>query len=197
MTRPPAKQHEANGSAHGPGSAYTEHEALLASSDSAPASPDLTPPGSPSQDFFLPGMQRQSSLAQARPDGVRRTSNRVHFAEVNRAISPATELSSVGNVSPGPPHEQSTGGIEMGIRQHEGDDWLELEEEDYLDDDHAAGRGRGDSGDRMARAPLLTGIEAPSVTVATEEFCPEDLLESARPKSGLKSAFMNMANSIM
>lgn len=48
------------------------------------------------------------------------------------------------------------------------------------------------------RAPLLTDIEAPSVTVANDmEFNPEDLLESARPKSGLKSAFMNMANSII
>lgn len=47
--------------------------------------------------------------------------------------------------------------------------------------------------------PLLTGIEAPSVTVASSDigFSPEDLLESARPKSGMRSAFMNMANSIM
>ena len=47
------------------------------------------------------------------------------------------------------------------------------------------------------RAPLLTDIEAPSVTLATEDFNAEDLLESARPKSGMRSAFMNMANSIM
>ena len=49
------------------------------------------------------------------------------------------------------------------------------------------------------RAPLLTGIEAPSVTVANTDlsFNVEDLLEDARPKSGMQSAFMNMANSIM
>lgn len=49
------------------------------------------------------------------------------------------------------------------------------------------------------RAPLLTGIEAPSVTVANTDlnFNVEDLLENARPKSGMRSAFMNMANSIM
>lgn len=48
------------------------------------------------------------------------------------------------------------------------------------------------------RAPLLTGIEAPSVTVASEwDFNAEDYLEGARPKSGMKSAFLNMANSIM
>ena len=61
-----------------------------------------------------------------------------------------------------------------------------VDEEDYL-----SGHRRG------ARVPLLTGIEAPSVTLATEDFNPEDLLESARPKSGMSSAFMNMANSIM
>ena len=55
----------------------------------------------------------------------------------------------------------------------------------------------GDGWDRVQRLPLLTGIEAPSVTVATESFDPADHLESARPRSGMRSAFMNMANSIM
>jgi sodium-coupled neutral amino acid transporter 11 len=70
-------------------------------------------------------------------------------------------------------------------------EWIELEGDDYMDaNGHAEGR------DRVQRLPLLTGIEAPSVTVA-EDFNPEDLLESARPRSGMRSAFMNMANSIM
>ena len=48
------------------------------------------------------------------------------------------------------------------------------------------------------RGPLLTNIEAPSVTFAGDlDFNAEELLETARPKSGLKSAFMNMANSII
>ena len=70
-----------------------------------------------------------------------------------------------------------------------------VEEEDYRSH-HAAGRGRSRSGQR---APLLTDFEAPSVTVATagEGVNAEDFLESARPKSGMRSAFMNMANSIM
>ena len=63
-----------------------------------------------------------------------------------------------------------------------------VDEEDYMN-----GHGRGGG----ARVPLLTGIEAPSVTLASDDFNPEDLLESARPKSGMSSAFMNMANSIM
>jgi sodium-coupled neutral amino acid transporter 11 len=62
--------------------------------------------------------------------------------------------------------------------------------EDYMD-------AHGDGQDRVQRLPLLTGIEAPSVTVATESFDPADHLESARPRSGMRSAFMNMANSIM
>lgn len=50
------------------------------------------------------------------------------------------------------------------------------------------------------RVPLLTDIEAPSVTVANafggdaEEWAEQEM---RRPKSGLKSAFMNMANSII
>lgn len=71
-----------------------------------------------------------------------------------------------------------------------GTEWLELENEDYMDE---AGPGR----ERVQRLPLLTGIEAPSVTVAEQAFDPEDHLESARPRSSMRSAFMNMANSIM
>ncbi|RFU74447.1 transmembrane amino acid transporter family [Trichoderma arundinaceum] len=53
------------------------------------------------------------------------------------------------------------------------------------------------------RVPLLTDLEAPSVTVAREWDAGDDDEENAaeaelrRPKSGLKSAFMNMANSII
>lgn len=54
------------------------------------------------------------------------------------------------------------------------------------------------------RVPLLTGIEAPSITVATTSGGgePDDAeawlaAERARPKSSLPSAFMNMANSII
>jgi sodium-coupled neutral amino acid transporter 11 len=67
-----------------------------------------------------------------------------------------------------------------------------LEDEDFLGQDRdEEGAGEG--------VRLLRDMEAPSVTVASAEvgFCAEDLLESARPKSGMRSAFMNMANSIM
>jgi len=68
-------------------------------------------------------------------------------------------------------------------------DWYELEGDDYME----GHQGR----ETVQRLPLLTGIEAPSVTVAEEAFDPEDYLENARPRSGMRSAFMNMANSIM
>ncbi|KAF2709365.1 hypothetical protein K504DRAFT_455103 [Pleomassaria siparia CBS 279.74] len=70
-------------------------------------------------------------------------------------------------------------------------EWIELEGDDYVSAD-----GHGEGRERVQRLPLLTGIEAPSVTVA-EEFNPEEHLESARPRSGMRSAFMNMANSII
>ncbi|KAJ4294303.1 hypothetical protein N0V90_007993 [Kalmusia sp. IMI 367209] len=68
-----------------------------------------------------------------------------------------------------------------------GGEWIDLDGEDYMEE------GR----ERVQQLPLLTGIEAPSVTVAEEAFDPEDYLESARPRSGMRSAFMNMANSII
>ncbi|CAL3967458.1 hypothetical protein PZA11_003757 [Diplocarpon coronariae] len=61
----------------------------------------------------------------------------------------------------------------------------------------------GRRGQRQAFIPLLTDIEAPSVTLATSPWgSDEDVHEWAererlRPKSGLLSAFMNMANSII
>ncbi|KAH8888262.1 hypothetical protein GQ53DRAFT_749201 [Thozetella sp. PMI_491] len=56
---------------------------------------------------------------------------------------------------------------------------------------------------RQQRLPLLTDIEAPSVALANSPFLDEDdpdawaAAEHVRPKSGLKAAFMNMANSII
>ncbi|KAL8674248.1 MAG: hypothetical protein Q9168_001315 [Polycauliona sp. 1 TL-2023] len=71
----------------------------------------------------------------------------------------------------------------------------ESDEEDYLSHDASNAQGGANS----QRAPLLTGIEAPSVTVASTDLDmeAEHSLDIARPKSGMRSAFMNMANSIM
>jgi sodium-coupled neutral amino acid transporter 11 len=74
---------------------------------------------------------------------------------------------------------------------------------DDLDFDISGGRGDGADGQEHRR-PLLTGIEAPSVALANgpwggEHDDAEGWAESERqrPKSGLRSAFMNMANSII
>ncbi|KAK7921132.1 transmembrane amino acid transporter [Apiospora marii] len=83
---------------------------------------------------------------------------------------------------------------------------------DSSDGDEAADYGERDllysepdspQGDE-SRHRLLTDIEAPSVTLAASPWGSDDgdvhswaEAERARPKSGLKSAFMNMANSII
>lgn len=66
-----------------------------------------------------------------------------------------------------------------------------MEEDDF--------QGRRDDSEEGEGVRLLRDMEPGSVTVASADvgFSPEDLLESARPKSGMRSAFMNMANSIM
>ncbi len=114
--------------------------------------------------------RRQSSLAQQRPPGTPRTPNRVRFD------------------------------VEEAARQHAGAnghaDRTWLSEEDPMPEDDSGIYRNGHVGGQ--RLPLLTGIEAPSITLANDmDFDAEDHLENARPKSGMQSAFMNMANSIM
>lgn len=115
--------------------------------------------------------KRQSSFA--RTPGTPRTPNRVRFNLERGRDATHGDANGHGFTSPS--------------------SWMEFE--DPLDSPaYANGNTSGQ------RLPLLTGIEAPSVTVANdydEDFNPEDLLESARPKSGAVNAFMNMANSIM
>ena len=114
-----------------------------------------------------PPPRRQSSFAQRRTDGTPRTPHRVRFE-----VAEPNTINEANDDVPQP------------------DAWLD--DEDYMLSD---GGRRSNSGQR---APLLTDIEAPSVTLANDlDFNPEDHLESARPKSGTKSAFMNMANSII
>ncbi|KAK4896604.1 hypothetical protein LTR27_005522 [Elasticomyces elasticus] len=113
--------------------------------------------------------RRQSSLAQTRPNGAPRTPLRVRF-----------------NMEEGNTIQEANGTAQS-------EQWMD--EEDYMLSESPTSDGRGRTGQR---APLLTDIEAPSVSVANDlDFNPEDLLESARPKSGMKMAFMNMANSII
>ncbi|KAJ5149477.1 hypothetical protein N7448_001055 [Penicillium atrosanguineum] len=133
------------------------------------------PAGSPGP-LNRPRSKRQSSISQPTLDGHRRTprtTNRVRFVEES-AEEEDDQLSNGRAYSP--------------------DDAQWLDEEDYEFNEHL------ESGNRSGgqSVPLLTNIEAPSVTLATsEDFFPEDHLEDARPRSGMKMAFMNMANSII
>ena len=114
--------------------------------------------------------RRSSALAQPRPDGTPRTPNRVRFD-----IDDPRNSTDRSNGHPDHPA------------------WMD--EEDYFDGDER--ESHSTSGEHQ-RVPLLTDIEAPSVTLAADlDFEPEDHLESARPRSNMRSAFMNMANSIM
>ncbi|KAK3946388.1 putative vacuolar amino acid transporter 2 protein [Diplogelasinospora grovesii] len=86
-----------------------------------------------------------------------------------------------------------------GGREHDGGrerESFDLDTEDPLHH-HADGR-------RVQRLPLLTNIPAPSVSLANRLDNEDDEnelsdweREQARPKSGLREAFMNMANSII
>jgi sodium-coupled neutral amino acid transporter 11 len=134
---------------------------------------DLIVHPEPSEHLHPPlSQRRQSSLSKPPQNGLPktpRTPNRVRF-DVEEPPSPESNG-----------HATTPGDIS----------WME--EEDFM---NANGVRRASTGQR---APLLTDIEAPSVTMALSplDFHPEDYLENARPKSGMKSAFMNMANSII
>ena len=112
--------------------------------------------------------RRQSSISQPPPDGAPRTPRTPNRVRFN--IEEEREGQNGHALSPGGEEEE---------------EWAE--EEDYLE------ARRSSTGQR---APLLTDVEAPSITAALE-FNAEDHLENARPKSGMSSAFMNMANSII
>jgi len=120
-----------------------------------------------------PSPLRQSSIAQPRPDGTPRTPNRVRFDVEDSPIDERNQQPANGSLH---------------------GSWVD--DEDFLVEDNRLLRGRSPSD--AQRMPLLTEIEAPSITLATEtDFDAQDHLPSARPRSNLPNAFMNMANSIM
>lgn len=135
------------------------------------ANNDITADVDPDDDVSprLRPSRRQSPLhSQAAPPRLPRTTNRVRFD--------LTENENASNHT----------------MEEEGDE--EERGNDYLPRYHTSSVSTGQ------RAPLLTDIEAPSVTVANTSLRLniEELLEDVnRPKSGMLSAFMNMANSIM
>lgn len=118
-------------------------------------------------------------------DKSQRSASHVRF-DLNPAIIEAPRLSS----SSSSPTNSTARGILSSF---------DIEDPLDFDDDGHAGDNRHP---RAQRYPLLTDIEAPSVTLANTPWGDEDVHEWAdqelgRPKSGLRMAFMNMANSII
>ncbi|KAI9716041.1 MAG: hypothetical protein M1828_000508 [Chrysothrix sp. TS-e1954] len=152
-----------------------EYEEPLISSipSSAPDDYDRPPTPPPKSPGRIRPPRRQSSFAQPRPNGEPRTANRVRFDFHEPEVLP----------------EQANDHADSG--------WLREQDPMELNTDDDEMNGIYDR-DRQDSLPLLTGVEAPSITLASDgEFIPEDYLESARPRSGLQNAFMNMANSII
>jgi len=147
----------------------TAPPSLSLDSQTPPAYDDSQDPFSPNVNKALPpAPRRQSSFAQSRPNGTPRTPNRVRF-----------------NISP-TPSDNGSADHDRGLMELADEETLFREMNEL-------------SGDGHQRQPLLTDREGPMIALATEDddFNAEELLESARPKSGMKMAFMNMANSIM
>lgn len=141
--------------------------------------PDSPLPNLSSPTHESPINPSQSSISQPTPDGQRRpprTTNRVRFDIEDDEDDDDDSLS----------YRRSSSHPRMSQ-----DSWLEDEDYENAIGDSSARNRRG------LMAPLLTNIEAPSVTLATSDFFPEEHLESARPRSGMRMAFMNMANSII
>ena len=118
-----------------------------------------------------------SSKEVATPNGGElpqvRTPGRVRFNDVPEVVRMSTASS------------RRSGDSLDGVDHDDDDPRSTLDLEDPLRDDHDD-----------HRRPLLTSIEAPSVALANDL---DDAVEQElrRPKSGLQSAFMNMANSII
>ena len=131
---------------------------------------DIESPAATTRPTHLHPTRRQSSFSKKPANGAPRTPNRVRF-EIEE--EEGHEVRGQGD----PPIIEANG---------------TLDDDDYFNNDVGPRASTGQ------RAPLLTGIEAPAVTIANElDFNPEDHLENARPKSGMRSAFVNMANSII
>ncbi|KAK1777009.1 transmembrane amino acid transporter protein-domain-containing protein [Copromyces sp. CBS 386.78] len=140
-------------------------------------------------------LRRQSALSAPRTPRTPRTPNRVRFD-----LRPTT----FGDDSSTAAANGTTAGANGAPEDHHHhardsfDSYFDIDDSDQpLVDDHH----------RQGRVPLLTGIEAPSVTVANAgpwsgTGSEDDInswaeTERSRPKSGLRMAFMNMANSII
>ncbi|KAJ4413887.1 hypothetical protein N0V85_003395 [Neurospora sp. IMI 360204] len=170
------------GAGPGTGTAAGERQG----SNSPPSDPG---PGPGPGHIKLP--RRQSALSDPRTPRTPRTPNRVRFD-----LRPTT----FGDNSPKAAAAAAAAGAPEDHHHHARDSF-----DSYFDIDDSDQQPLTSSDyHRQGRVPLLTGIEAPSVTVANngpwgsdEDVASWAETERSRPKSGLRMAFMNMANSII
>lgn len=184
-----------------PGAESDHLEPGVAAAAAAEAAAQATSPITPSaQHAIKPAMLVRPSSFSRNPSAssTPRTPNRVRFdpnPTILHGLTPNGTATSFETDSRG-----SLGGTDVdGGRGHSLDDLdfrIGYDDDDDDDDDGSHGG--------QHRRPLLTGITAPSVALANSPWAGEfdDVhswaeAERARPKSGLSSAFMNMANSII
>lgn len=123
--------------------------------------------------------------------------------DVAPRLRPSRRQSPLHSQDAPPRVPRTTNRVRFDLAENENGSSQTMEEAGGDEEERANGhlpRYHASFGSTGQRAPLLTGIEAPSVTVANTNIRVnmEELLENAnRPKSGMLSAFMNMANSIM
>ncbi|KAK2063148.1 transmembrane amino acid transporter [Colletotrichum caudatum] len=118
-----------------------------------------------------------------RSPGTPRTPNRVRFNPIPSIVEPPPPRASMTRSNGSARHSRDSFDVDDELFQH---------------------APSGDDHDDHHRLPLLTDIEAPSVALANSPWGADggDVhewaeQERARPKSGLRMAFMNMANSII
>ncbi|KAK3493303.1 transmembrane amino acid transporter protein-domain-containing protein [Neurospora crassa] len=183
-----------NGAGAGPGTGTAGERREEGSNTSPPVvdpRPAPTPAPAPGH-IKLP--RRQSALSAPRTPRTPRTPNRVRFD-----LRPTT----FGDNSPTTAPNGNNGGAPEDHHHHARDSFDSYFDIDDSSSDQQPLTSFSDY-HRQGRVPLLTGIEAPSVTVANngpwgsdEDVASWAETERSRPKSGLRMAFMNMANSII
>lgn len=149
--------------------------------------PSRTPSRTPSSGI----PSRVASPALVSSPRTPRTPNRVRFDLTPSVAEPPGDYRSSGE------------GIEIYDYATHGDgDGSDTSDTSDRDDRYAVDDDDVEGGAPQTRRPLLTDIEAPAVALANGPWGDGDVHEWAeeerrRPKSGLRSAFMNMANSII
>lgn len=193
----------------GPGATDTTSATPAASGGGPPlpttaALAPTTSLGTTSNGSIKPAVRSSSATPSSAGERTPRTPQRVRFDPNPTILHGLTPSGTATSFETSRPSGEERDGA--GHRYGRDDDDDDLDDmRDSLDDlDFEMGDGSDDREGRQHRRPLLTGIEAPSVALANSPWGEDQddvhswaEAERSRPKSGLKAAFMNMANSII